>query len=189
MFKQIESLLDNMDLTFTIAKKDDKISVSVLPRPKKTSAVIPPFVAIGTAEELDQNLISKLLAPLNNVSGFILDTSAAEEAMKAKKAEEEKKKKETAEKKGTKKVIGAPIKPKPNDEEDEDDNDSEDEKEIAEIEKIEKENTPPNQINIFSIAEISEDKQDVIKEELARKWNLGTNNQETDGNKTDAPSI
>ena len=57
MFKQINNYLDTMTVNMTVAKKDGKIIVSVIPNmfsmENEVNKSIPPFIVSGTADELD----------------------------------------------------------------------------------------------------------------------------------------
>ena len=62
LFKELERLVNNQDLTLHISKSEEKLIVTILPKPKvndeaKTKLV--PITLKGSAEELDKEIIIK----------------------------------------------------------------------------------------------------------------------------------
>lgn len=106
-FKSINELLgEGCTLVLNVAKKGDKLTVSVLPgNPlvKDNGAKnINPLIIKGTAEELDADFLGVIKEPISRVTGLLVDMATfekGEEEAKAKsdmlkKQQEEKKKKE-----------------------------------------------------------------------------------------------
>lgn len=102
MFKKLNEILDEKTtLTFSIKKKDDILTVSVLAHEK-----IKPIILTGTAEDLNQGFIDAIKAPIVQIQGLQsnLDEIAKEiekvqaEAKKSGKKEIEKTEKTTSSK-------------------------------------------------------------------------------------------
>lgn len=111
MFKQLEDHLNVMTVNMTVAKKDGKIIVSVIPNlfkgEESVNKSIPPFIVSGSADELDAKFaeaFSQAATHMNQMSND-LETwkkQADEAKMKsesAKKIKDEKDKKDAANKK------------------------------------------------------------------------------------------
>jgi PRTRC genetic system protein E len=96
-FTDMETLLEGFDLTLTLAKKGELLSLSVLPVAKckdDAKSNIRPLLLTGTAQELDEGFIDAITAPLKRVSGIILDIQSFEEGLQ--KLEEESSAKDAA---------------------------------------------------------------------------------------------
>jgi len=104
LFKELERLVNNQDLTLHISKSEEKLIVTILPKPKvndeaKTKLV--PITLKGSAEELDKEALPKLSELLqetdsisNNLAEFEKSKEKFEKENSAKKEIEDKKKKE-----------------------------------------------------------------------------------------------
>ena len=107
LFQKLSELLnDNCTLSINVAKKDDRLIVSVLPGNslvKDTAATnIVPLNISGTGKELDEGFVAAVFEPLKRVTGLLMDMQSfeeAEEAARQKSKMEAKKKTEEQEKK------------------------------------------------------------------------------------------
>lgn len=108
LFKRISELLDdNCTLSINVAKKGERLIVSVLPGNslvKDTAATsqIVPLNISGTGTELDEGFVDAIFEPVKRVTGLLVDMQSfeeGEEAAKQKSKMEAKKKSEEAEKK------------------------------------------------------------------------------------------
>ena len=111
MLGQISQYLDSMTVNLTLAKKDGKIVVSVIPKmfnmEDSVANAIPPFIVTATAEELDQKFAEAFVIAAKSLVQIETDLNAwkkqADEAKlkseSAKKIADEKKKKDDANKK------------------------------------------------------------------------------------------
>ena len=108
LFKRISELLDdNCTLSINVAKKGERLIVSVLPGNslvKDTAATsqIVPLNISGTGTELDEGFVDAIFEPVKRVTGLLVDMQSfeeGEEAAKQKSKMEAKKKSEEVEKK------------------------------------------------------------------------------------------
>ena len=108
LFKRISELLDdNCTLSINVAKKGERLIVSVLPGNslvKDTAATsqIVPLNISGTGAELDEGFVDVIFEPVKRVTGLLVDMQSfeeGEEAAKQKSKMEAKKKFEEIEKK------------------------------------------------------------------------------------------
>ena len=108
LFKRISELLDdNCTLSINVAKKGERLIVSVLPGNslvKDTAATsqIVPLNISGTGAELDEGFVDAIFEPVKRVTGLLVDMQSfeeGEEAAKQKSKMEAKKKSEEVEKK------------------------------------------------------------------------------------------
>lgn len=89
LFKQLESLLQEGDqVTVVVTKaKDGRLSAAVVLTPKEASNnSISPYVATGTAEELDENVLVELPKVVETVKGFHSNMNQVESEAKKKTA-------------------------------------------------------------------------------------------------------
>lgn len=105
MFKDLEKLMgENSSLNITIAKSNEQITVSVIPKVASSDEAtkkISPLVLKGTAEEMDDNFIDAISEPIEKTIGFldnVVEYEKSLEEAKAKSKIEEDKKKENKEK-------------------------------------------------------------------------------------------
>lgn len=97
MFKALEAFLENVNLSLTITRKGDKISVTVLPKSKDKDNKDnnTPLLMTGTADELDENFADTVGKSLGTAIGFITN---ADQFVKAAEKKEADVKKEAADK-------------------------------------------------------------------------------------------
>jgi len=103
LFKSLEKHLNDIDVNIVIAKNEEQLTVSFLPKPKckdDAKKQITPLLLRGTAEELDAEFLTIIQKPLESVTGITSNLIQFEESVKkmekdnAKiKAEKEKNKK------------------------------------------------------------------------------------------------
>jgi PRTRC genetic system protein E len=84
-FKKLYEMLDGIDVSIKVKRKNDKLTISVLP---DTTHVIAPITVTGTPEELDEGFIEAIRSPLTKIAGLKVDTKQFEETVE--KAGEEK---------------------------------------------------------------------------------------------------
>ena len=109
-FKQLFELSDGVDLTLRVKRKNEKLTVSILP---ETGKDIQPLLLTGTPEQLDAEFFNSIKAPVGEVKEILANAKAFVES--AKKSAEKSKpaasgKKPATKFKDTKKV---PSKPEP----------------------------------------------------------------------------
>lgn len=109
MFKQLEQFLDNSDLNIMISKKDNTITVSVLPKLKTDKEqALSPLLLRGTADDLDAGFINALSTKLPVANGLIVEAKQFEASVEAEGEKAEK----AATKAKSKTVTSAPAAPK-----------------------------------------------------------------------------
>ena len=95
-FKQLEPFLKNATLNLVIKQVEDKLIVSILPKPNiedKSKENLIPLVIKGTVEELDQEFISLVNTQLTEATGIINNIAAFEAQAKEMKDKSEAQKK------------------------------------------------------------------------------------------------
>lgn len=106
LFEILNGPLDEINVSMTFTKKNDLISVSVLPiikDNKEANKSIIPFVVTGTVEELTKGFELRLEKPMVNTAGIATNVQSYAKTMKAvESAAEKKKAKAAAEKKKAK---------------------------------------------------------------------------------------
>lgn len=86
MFKKIASMLgDNDTLNITIARKGDKMIVSILPKVHKVKddiqKKITPLVLSGTPDELEEGFIDAISSPIQKVTGLLANAREFEKSV------------------------------------------------------------------------------------------------------------
>lgn len=105
MLKQLhEAMSENITLNLTIQKKGDELIVMVVPKAEvndKATDNIPPIVASGNPDEVEQGIINAIVTPLKGITETVKGITEFEEKEKqiaeenkVKKAEKDIKKKE-----------------------------------------------------------------------------------------------
>ncbi len=128
-FSELNLLLESIDLTFTISKRNGRIAVMLDPKMiNKSDVQFPPFIVRGMANELDEEFFKVLNGKAQQEIKGIVDN--VEENIKLMKAIENEEKRKKDEKLGKKKTAPKPqsastvIKDEEDEEEEDDDNDS-----------------------------------------------------------------
>lgn len=83
-FKSIEEIIGDTQLTFTIAKKDDILVVSVLPKinpGQKSEKPFSPMIFRGPAIELDERFIGALQVPMQTINQIQVELSDFEKSV------------------------------------------------------------------------------------------------------------
>lgn len=82
-FTAISPFVEGMELSFTLKKSGDTISVSVAPSGHEIfeDHHIPPVVVSGTASELDEGFVDAIIKPVQKVQGLIVKTEAFDQAV------------------------------------------------------------------------------------------------------------
>lgn len=78
-FKQMFGLIDGIDITMTIKRKNGKLTLSVLPQ---TAGTISPALITGTPEELDEGFFEALVVPLTEAKGLKVELENFEASIK-----------------------------------------------------------------------------------------------------------
>lgn len=122
MFKDLEKYLEKHDLTIALSKKEDKISVSVLPRKKSKSedAITnpsdedyAPLVITGTSSELDEGFINAINVKLEKMNGLQVKAEELEESIENEEEAETKSKTKSSSKSKSKTSAPAAKKEEP----------------------------------------------------------------------------
>jgi PRTRC genetic system protein E len=79
-FKDLFNMSPDLDINVRIKKKNDRLTISVLPA---TGANVAPVIISGTPEELDEGFISAIQAPITAAQGLQVDDSAFNESVAA----------------------------------------------------------------------------------------------------------
>jgi len=66
-FQQMFDLMDGIDVTITMKRKNGKLTMSVLPQ---TAAVISPALITGTPEELEEGFFNAIRVPMDTAKGL-----------------------------------------------------------------------------------------------------------------------
>jgi PRTRC genetic system protein E len=66
-FQQIFDLMDGIDVTITMKRKNGKLTMSVLPQ---TAAVISPALITGTPQELEEGFFNAIRVPMDTAKGL-----------------------------------------------------------------------------------------------------------------------
>jgi PRTRC genetic system protein E len=84
MFKELSELLDSANLSMTLSKKGDKISVTVIPKAKKDNDSLSntPLIVCGTAEELDEKLVDEIQTAIGANVGYFSNAETVSAAIK-----------------------------------------------------------------------------------------------------------
>lgn len=110
-FTQINPLLQESDITITLKRAGDKISVSALPKPADTKSdrfnQLSPVVMTGTPDELDAGFINAISGPIETL-GLAVKADAFNDSLK-----QAEKSKSGSEKKGESKPAAKKPAPKP----------------------------------------------------------------------------
>lgn len=170
LFKQLSTVLDNQELTLHIKKSDEKLIVTVLPKPKvkdEAKELLIPLVLKGTPEEIDEGLAKAIAVcesidqTSNNLAEFEKSKKKFEEENKAKKEIADKKKKEVEKAEKELEKVDEYIKNKDFDKAEFIINnvlkvDDKNKKALAKKEELEK--AKPQQVSMFDIIEEEEEK-------------------------------
>lgn len=112
-FQEIFDIADGINLSMTIARAADKLSITVLPA---TSQKLQPLVATGTPDELAEGFTAAITTPLKEAIGLMTNAEqfkkAAEEAAGAIKKEAEVKPAPAKKEKPVKAAKSKPVKEK-----------------------------------------------------------------------------
>ena len=124
LFKDLNKILDNCDITLTLKKKGENISVMVLPKNAKVKMDLKPLVVTGTADDLDGSFMGLIMNPLLSTTYAFNNIKEYEENLNKKRNEKTGKKSATPAK-------PTAATPEPDDEDDKDDGDEEDNTDIS----------------------------------------------------------
>lgn len=83
-FTEISKLINGIDLTISIKKQDDQLTVAILPKPRINDSAkdsIKPIILKGTADKLDEHFFTEIKKPLENTSTWSVDMKKFEEHM------------------------------------------------------------------------------------------------------------
>jgi PRTRC genetic system protein E len=69
-FQQLYPLIDGIDITMKVKRKNGRLTISVLP---ETTSVISPAILTGTPEELDNGFFAAVSAPISDAKGLKVD--------------------------------------------------------------------------------------------------------------------
>jgi PRTRC genetic system protein E len=91
-FQQMFDLMDGIDVTITMKRKNGKLTMSVLPQ---TASSISPALITGTPDELDEGFFDAIKVPLETAKGLKAEldqynSTVAAASAKAKEIPEEK---------------------------------------------------------------------------------------------------
>lgn len=81
-FQQIFDLADGVDLSIKIKRKNDKLTVSMLPG---TSGNTKPLIVVGTPAELDAGIEMLFVNPINEVKDLVSNAADFKKAVTEKK--------------------------------------------------------------------------------------------------------
>jgi PRTRC genetic system protein E len=85
LFNKLLPLLADVTLSFTVSAKDDKISVTVVPKSTKDSKKAisnTPLAISGTADEMDEQFVDEIEKALGKVVGFMSNADEFVESVK-----------------------------------------------------------------------------------------------------------
>lgn len=81
-FNELHELLDGVDVSMTIKRKGEKLTISVLPT---TASEISPVIVTGTPDDLNEGFIGSIKAPIETARGLDVLTDEFNESVKDKK--------------------------------------------------------------------------------------------------------